>query len=116
MERETIKTSGKEVHELFDTVYADVVQGKKSDEAISVETTFSELCNKPEKSLGAEPVESSTLEKLTEAKRNLPEQKTQELQKKVNAASDTPPGKVKVHASHCLGKCRGQNEAYKLHC
>ena len=58
------------------------------DEAISVETTFSELCNKPEKSLGAEPVESSTLEKLTEAKRNLPEQKTQELQKKVDAAVD----------------------------
>ncbi|MBR0099542.1 MAG: hypothetical protein IJP90_07470, partial [Treponema sp.] len=88
VERETIRTSGKEVRELFDTVYADVVQGKKSDEAISVETTFSELCNKPEKSLGAEPVESSTLEKLTEAKRNLPEQKTPELQKKVNAAVD----------------------------
>ena len=88
VERETIRTSGKEVRELFDTVYADVVQGKKSDEAISVETTFSELCNKPEKSLGAEPVESSTLEKLTEAKRNLPEQKTQELQKKVDAAVD----------------------------
>ena len=66
----------------------DVVQGKKSDEAISVETTFSELCSNPDKSLGAEPVESSTLEKLTEAKRNLPEQKTQELQKKVNAAVD----------------------------
>ena len=66
----------------------DVVQGKKSDEAISVETTFSELCNKPEKSLGAEPVDSTVMEKLTEAKRNLPEQKTQELQKKVNAAVD----------------------------
>ena len=88
LERETIRTSGKEVRELFDTVYADVVQGKKSDETISVETTFSELCSNPDKSLGAEPVESSTLEKLTEAKRNLPEQKTQELQKKVNAAVD----------------------------
>ena len=88
VERETIRTSGKEVRELFDTVYADVVQGKKSDEAISVETTFSELCSNPDKSLGAEPIESSTLEKLTEAKRNLPEQKTQELQKKVNAAVD----------------------------
>ena len=53
-----------------------------------METTFSELCSNPDKSLGAEPVESSTLEKLTEAKRNLPEQKTQELQKKVNAAVD----------------------------
>ena len=88
VERETIKTSGKEVRELFDTVYADVVQGKKSDEAISVETTFSELCNKPEKSLGAEPVDSTVMEKLTEAKRNLPEQKTQELQKKVDVAVD----------------------------
>ena len=88
LERETIKTSGKEVHELFDAVYADVVQGKKSDETISVETTFSELCSNPEKSLGAEPVESSTIAKLTEAKRNLPEQKTPELQKKVNAAVD----------------------------
>ena len=28
VERETIRTSGKEVHELFDTVYVDVVQGK----------------------------------------------------------------------------------------
>ena len=64
----------------------DVVQGKKSDETISVETTFTALCSNPEKSLGAEPVESSTIEKLTEAKRNLPEQKTPELQKKVNAA------------------------------
>ena len=36
VERETIRTSGKEVRELFDTVYADVVQGKKSDEAISL--------------------------------------------------------------------------------
>ena len=88
LERETIKTSGKEVHELFDAVYADVVQGKKSDQTISVETTFSELCSNPEKSLGAEPVESSTIAKLTEAKRNLPEQKTPELQKKVNAAVD----------------------------
>ena len=88
LERETIKTSGKEVHELFDAVYADVVQGKKSDETISVETTFSELCSNPEKSLGAEPVETSTIAKLTEAKRNLPEQKTPELQKKVNAAVD----------------------------
>ena len=88
LERETIKTSGKEVHELFDAVYADVVQGKKSDEIISVETTFTALCSNPEKSLGAEPVESSTIEKLTEAKRNLPEQKTPELQKKVNAAVD----------------------------
>ena len=76
------------MRELFDTVYADVVQGKKSDEAISVETTFSELCSNPEKSLGAEPVDSTVMEKLTEAKRNLPEQKTQELQKKVNAAVD----------------------------
>ena len=88
VERETIKTSGKEVHELFDTVYADVVQGKKSDETISVETTFSELCSNPEKSLGAEPVDSTVMEKLTEAKRKLPEQKTQELQKKVDAAVD----------------------------
>ena len=66
----------------------DVVQGKKSDETISVETTFSELCNNPDKSLGAEPVDSTVMEKLTEAKRNLPEQKTPELQKKVNAAVD----------------------------
>ena len=66
----------------------DVVQGKKSDEAISVETTFSELCCNPEKSLGAEPVDSTVMEKLTEAKRNLPEQKTPELQKKVDAAVD----------------------------
>ena len=88
MERETIKTSGKEVRELFDAVYADVVQGKKSDEAISVETTFSDLCSNPDKSLGAEPVDSTVMEKLTEAKRNLPEQKTQELQKKVDAAVD----------------------------
>lgn len=69
-------------------MYADVVQGKKSDEAISVETTFSELCSNPDKSLGAEPVDSTVIEKLTEAKRNLPEQKTQELQKKVDAAVD----------------------------
>ena len=88
LERETIKTSGKEVRELFDAVYADVVQGKKSDEAISVETTFSDLCSNPDKSLGAEPVDSTVMEKLTEAKRNLPEQKTQELQKKVDAAVD----------------------------
>lgn len=53
-----------------------------------METTFSELCSNPEKSLGAEPVDSTVMEKLTEAKRNLPEQKTQELQKKVNAAVD----------------------------
>ena len=66
----------------------DVVQGKKSDEAISVETTFSELCSNPDKSLGAEPVDSTVMEKLTEAKRNLPEQKTQEPQKKVDAAVD----------------------------
>ena len=88
LERETIKTSGKEVREFFDTVYTDVVQGKKSDEAISVETTFSDLCSNPDKSLGAEPVDSTVMEKLTEAKRNLPEQKTQELQKKVDAAVD----------------------------
>ena len=86
LERKTIATGGKEIRELFDTVYADVVQGKKSGEAISVETTFSELCNNPEKSLGYESVESATIEKLREAKRNLPEQKTQELQKKVDAA------------------------------
>ena len=88
LERETIKTSGKEVRELFDAVYADVVQGKKSDEAISVETTFSELCSNPDKSLATEPVESATIEQLEEAKKNLPEQKTPELQKKVNAAVD----------------------------
>ena len=53
-----------------------------------METTFSELCSNPDKSLGAEPVDSTVMEKLTEAKRNLPEQKTQELQKKVDAAVD----------------------------
>lgn len=53
-----------------------------------METTFSELCSNPEKSLGAEPVDSTVMEKLTEAKRNLPEQKTPELQKKVDAAVD----------------------------
>ena len=68
--------------------YKGIELCKKSDETISVETTFSELCSNPDKSLGAEPVESSTIEKLTEAKRNLPEQKTQELQKKVDAAVD----------------------------
>ena len=65
-----------------------MVQGKKSDEAISVETTFSELCSNPDKSLATEPVESATIEQLEEAKKNLPEQKTPELQKKVNAAVD----------------------------
>ena len=53
-----------------------------------METTFSDLCSNPDKSLGAEPVDSTVMEKLTEAKRNLPEQKTPELQKKVNAAVD----------------------------
>lgn len=87
-ERKTIAASGKEVREFFDGVYADVVQGRKSDETITIETTFSELCSNPEKSLGCEPVESAVIEKLLEAKKNLPEQKTPELQKKVLAAVD----------------------------
>ena len=53
-----------------------------------METTFSELCSNPDKSLATEPVESATIEQLEEAKKNLPEQKTPELQKKVNAAVD----------------------------
>ena len=65
-----------------------IFKTEKKCQTISLETTFSKLCSNPDKSLGAEPVESSTLEKLTEAKRNLPEQKTQELQKKVDAAVD----------------------------
>lgn len=85
-DRKMIAGGGKEVREFFDTVYADVVQDKKSDEAVSVETTFSQLCSSPEKSPGCESVEAATIEKLLEAKRNLPEQKTEELQKKVDAA------------------------------
>ena len=111
LERETIKTSGKEVHELFDAVYADVVQGKKSDEIISVETTFSELCSNPEKSLGAEPVESSTIAKLTEAKRNLPEQKTPELQKKVSAAVDNI---IRNFSAVCMSTGMPPEEAVRL--
>ena len=88
VERETIRTSGKEVHELFDTVYVDVVQGKKSDETISLETTFSELCNNPEKTLKAEPAEESVMQQLVQAKQSLPKQKNPEVQERVNRAVD----------------------------
>ena len=88
LERKMIETSGKEIHELFDNVYADVVEEKRTDEILSVETTFSELCNNPEKSLWADPAESAVIEKLMEAREKLPEQKTAELQKKVDAAVD----------------------------
>lgn len=88
LERKTIETSGKKITEIFDTVYSNVVQNKKTKEVISIETTFSELCNNPEKILGNEKVEEITLKKLEQAKKELPEQETPELQTKVNNAVD----------------------------
>ena len=88
MERETIRTSGKEVHELFDAAYADTVLGKESDETISLETTFSELCSNPEKTLKAEPAEEGVMQLLLQAKQNLPKQKNPEVQERVNRAVD----------------------------
>ena len=88
MERETIRTSGKEVHELFDAAYADTVLGKESDETISLETTFSELCSNPEKTLKAEPAEEGVMQLLLQAKQSLPKQKNPEVQERVNRAVD----------------------------
>ena len=81
-------STGKSMDEFLDAAYADIVLGKESDETISLETTFSELCSNPEKTLKAEPAEEGVMQLLLQAKQNLPKQKNPEVQERVNRAVD----------------------------
>ena len=86
-QKDLLETSGKTPQELFDTVYETVVQGKKTSENISIETTFEELCLNPSKVLTTQTVEEATVAKLKQIKENLPEQK-EDMKKAVNDAVD----------------------------
>ena len=88
LDRKELMSTGKSMDEFLDAAYADIVLGKESDETISLETTFSELCNNPEKTLKAEPAEESVMQLLLQAKQNLPKQKNPEVQERVNRAVD----------------------------
>jgi hypothetical protein len=119
IERKTIASSGRSMQELFDIAYDDIVHEKKTNEILSIETSFSELCHNPEKMLVAETVEGGTVQQLLRAKENLPAQKSQELQERVNKAVDnvirnfaairistgfTPEEAVKLAAENVGGK------------
>ena len=88
LDRKELMSTGKSMDEFLDAAYADIVLGKESDETISLETTFSELCSNPEKTLKAEPAEESVMQLLLQAKQNLPKQKNPEVQERVNRAVD----------------------------
>ena len=89
LDRKELMSTGKSMDEFLDAAYADIVLGKESDETISLETTFSELCNNPEKTLKAEPAEESVMQLLLlQAKQNLPKQKNPEVQERANRAVD----------------------------
>ena len=88
LDRKELMSTGKSMDEFLDAAYADIVLGKESDETISMETTFSELCSNPEKTLKAEPAEESVMQLLLQAKQTLPKQKNPEVQERVNRAVD----------------------------
>ena len=88
LDRKELMSTGKSMDEFLDAAYADTVLGKESDETISLETTFSELCSNPEKTLKAEPAEEGVMQLLLQAKQNLPKQKNPEVQERVNRAVD----------------------------
>ncbi|MDD7458679.1 MAG: hypothetical protein PUK78_02095 [Spirochaetales bacterium] len=88
LDRKELMSTGKSMDEFLDAAYADIVLGKESDETISLETTFSELCSNPEKTLKAEPAEEGVMQLLLQAKQNLPKQKNPEVQERVNRAVD----------------------------
>ena len=88
LDRKELMSTGKSMDEFLDAAYADIVLGKESDETISFETTFSELCSNPEKTLKAEPAEESVMQLLLQAKQSLPKQKNPEVQERVNRAVD----------------------------
>ena len=88
LDRKELMSTGKSMDEFLDAAYADIVLGKESDETISLETTFSELCNNPEKTLKSDPTEESVMQQLVQAKQNLPKQKNPEVQARVNRAVD----------------------------
>ena len=86
LDRKELMSTGKSMDEFLDAAYADIVLGKESDETISLETTFSELCSNPEKTLKAEPAEESVMQLLLQAKQTLPKQKNSEVQARVDRA------------------------------
>ena len=88
LDRKELMSTGKSMDEFLDAAYADTVLGKESDETISLETTFSELCSNPEKTLKAEPAEEGVMQLLLQAKKSLPKQKNPEVQARVNRAVD----------------------------
>ena len=88
LDRKELMSTGKSMDEFLDAAYADTVLGKESDETISLETTFSELCSNPEKTLKAEPAEEGVMQLLLQAKQSLPKQKNPEVQERVNRAVD----------------------------
>ena len=88
LDRKELLSTGKPVSEFLDAAYEDIVLGKTSDETISLETTFSELCNNPEKSLKAEHVDEGVMKQLVQAKDSLPKQKHHEIQARVDGAVD----------------------------
>ena len=88
LDRKELMSTGKSMDEFLDAAYADIVLGKESDETISLETTFSELCSNPEKTLKAEPAEEGVMQLLLQAKQSLPKQKNPEVQERVNRAVD----------------------------
>ena len=78
--------SGKTMAALIEAAYNDIVHGQKSEEVVSIETTFAELCRNPEKKLTEEKVEERTLQALQAAQEALPQQKSPEIQQAVTAA------------------------------
>ena len=78
--------SGKTMAALIEAAYNDIVHNQKSEEIVSIETTFAELCRNPEKKVTEEKVEERTLQALQAAQEALPQQKSPEIQQAVTAA------------------------------
>ena len=78
--------SGKTMAALIEAAYNDIVHNQKSEEIVSIETTFAELCRNPEKKVTEEKVEERTLQALQAAQETLPQQKSPEIQQAVTAA------------------------------
>ncbi len=69
--KELLQTSGKSAKDFFDAAFSEVVEGTKSQETVSIETTFEDLCLHTDKIITGEQVEKPTVQKLIEAKNNL---------------------------------------------
>lgn len=85
-EEALLATGGISRGDILDIAYSYVVQGKRPEETVNVETTFADLCSESGINLRCDKPETNTLAQLEEARKSVPVQPDEKTQLAVDVA------------------------------